>query len=161
MIDEKAEATQLNPAVQDVPPDKETLRLLHQTIRRALEMCAADAKQKGLQLRTRLDAGHEAVSADGARLQQVFWNLLKNAIKFSPEGGHVDVITENASDGRLRIRVVDGGIGIAPEHLAVIFNAYEQADAAVTREFGGLGLGLAVCKAVIDQHGGRIAAPRS
>src|SRR5205807_9482557 len=115
-------------------------------------LCAADVENKGIRLSAYLSADNDVISADAARLQKVFWNLLKNAINFSPEGAQVEIRSENVRSkddpqGKLRIRFVDIGIGIAGEHLTAIFNAFEQADSAITRRFGGLGLGLTVAKA--------------
>jgi two-component system CheB/CheR fusion protein len=96
------------------------------------------------------------VCADAARLQQVFWNLLKNAVKFTPAGGAIRVVTSTPEPGRIAISVIDPGIGIAPEDLPRLFNAFEQGNPEITRSFGGLGLGLAICKALVDQHGGTL-----
>jgi CheY-like chemotaxis protein/anti-sigma regulatory factor (Ser/Thr protein kinase) len=95
--------------------------------------------------------------ADPARLQQVFWNLLSNAHKFTPAGGKITVRTQE-TDGRLLVEVIDTGIGIAPEILPRIFGAFEQGDSKTARKFGGLGLGLAISKRLVDAHGGRLSA---
>lgn len=103
----------------------------------------------------RADA-HYAIG-DPARLQQVFWNLLNNAIKFTPTGG--EIVTRTFNDGGdFILEVADTGVGIAPEALPRIFNAFEQGGSRVTRQFGGLGLGLAICKALVELHGGRLSA---
>ena len=101
-------------------------------------------------------AAEHHVQADSARLQQVFWNLLKNAVKFTPDGGRIRVITSNPEPGRIEVAVIDPGIGIAPEDLPRLFNAFEQGNPEITRTFGGLGLGLAISKALVDQHGGTL-----
>jgi PAS domain S-box-containing protein len=131
---------------------------VHQTLRHVLQICAADLVEKRLNVFPRLEASRDTVSGDGARLQQVFWNLVRNATKFTPTGGDVTVRTVNEPDGRLRVEVIDSGIGIAPELLPRIFDAFEQGDARITRQFGGLGLGLAIAQAVVEMHGGSIAA---
>ena len=95
------------------------------------------------------------MNADASRLQQVLWNVLKNAAKFTPEGGRIHVCT-GREDGRVQVQIQDSGIGIAPELLPKIFDAFEQGDARVTRKFGGLGLGLAISKALVELHGGSI-----
>jgi two-component system CheB/CheR fusion protein len=123
-----------------------------------LEICAADMLAKRLQLVFDLRASEDHVVADPARLQQVFWNLLKNAIKFTPEQGRVAIRTRNAEPGRIEVEVKDSGAGIAPDVLPRIFDAFEQGDPTVTRQFGGLGLGLAISKAIVDMHGGVIRA---
>ena len=86
----------------------------------------------------------------------MFWNLLKNAVKFTPAGGTIRVVTSTPEPGRIEISVIDPGIGIAPEDLPRLFNAFEQGNPEITRSFGGLGLGLAICKALVDQHGGTL-----
>ena len=98
------------------------------------------------------------VAADATRLQQVLWNVLRNAIKFTPDGGIVEVATLRLADNRSEVRVRDTGIGIPPELLPRIFQAFEQGEADTTRKFGGLGLGLAICKGIVDLHGGSIRA---
>jgi CheY-like chemotaxis protein len=102
-----------------------------------------------------LKADNDLVHADPARLQQVFWNLLRNAAKFTSESGNIYVRTESIG-GRVHIEVRDTGVGIAAEFLPKIFDAFEQGDIKTTRQFGGLGLGLAICKAIVDMHGGAI-----
>jgi PAS domain S-box-containing protein len=101
-------------------------------------------------------AAERHVWADAARLQQVFWNLLKNAVKFTPAGGTIRVVTRTPEPGRIEISVIDPGIGIAAEDLPRLFNAFEQGNPEITRSFGGLGLGLAISKALVDQHGGTL-----
>jgi two-component system CheB/CheR fusion protein len=98
------------------------------------------------------------VRADAARLQQVIWNVLKNAIKFTSKGGDIFVETNRVPAGRLELIVRDTGVGLDPEILPHIFNAFEQGDARMTRQFGGLGLGLAICKALLNLHEGTIEA---
>jgi signal transduction histidine kinase/CheY-like chemotaxis protein len=131
---------------------------VHQLLRHVLEICASDLLGKRLQLVFDLKASEDQVTADPARLQQVFWNLLKNAIKFTPEQGRVAIRTRNPEPGRLRVEVKDSGAGIRPDVLPRIFDAFEQGDPTVTRQFGGLGLGLAISKAIVDAHGGSIRA---
>jgi CheY-like chemotaxis protein len=96
------------------------------------------------------------VEGDPARLQQVFWNLIKNSVKFTPEGGRIVVETLNPTPEQIEIRITDTGIGIEPEKIGKIFNAFEQGQSSITRRFGGLGLGLAISKAMVDAHGGKI-----
>ena len=129
----------------------------HDLIGRAVEITRSDALGKNLHLALDLAAEERCVNADAARLQQVFWNLLKNAIKFTPEGGTITVRTRNEGESIL-IEVADTGIGIEPEILPEVFDAFHQGDARITRKFGGLGLGLAICRGVVEAHGGTIAA---
>jgi CheY-like chemotaxis protein len=104
----------------------------------------------------RLRAIHAHVDGDPARLQQVFWNLIKNSVKFTPTGGRITVETINPTPEEIEIRIIDTGIGIETEKIDKIFNAFEQGQSSITRRFGGLGLGLAISKAMVDAHGGKI-----
>lgn len=99
-----------------------------------------------------------AIFADPARLHQVLWNVLRNAIKFTPAGGFISVTSRRSSAGRCVVAVRDSGIGIPAEVLPLIFNAFEQGEARITRQIGGLGLGLAISRALVDLHGGSIRA---
>ncbi len=130
---------------------------LHEAARRAVEVTAEDASAKGQKLTVSLEANHSGMQGDATRLQQVFWNLLKNASKFTPEGGSIHVTSRNAP-GRIVVEVSDTGIGFEPEAATRIFDAFMQADQEVTRRFGGLGLGLAIAKATVDAHDGTLAA---
>lgn len=105
-----------------------------------------------------LDASLHHVNADPARLQQVFWNLIKNAVKFSQPGGQIVVRSLNPSPERLHVEVCDNGIGIAPMVLERIFRPFDQGELGSRHRFGGLGLGLAISKAVVDLHGGDLRA---
>jgi PAS domain S-box-containing protein len=116
---------------------------------------AADAK--GIRLRKILDPHAGPVSGDPTRLQQVVWNLLSNALKFTPKGGAVDVLLQRV-DSHLEITVRDTGIGISPEFLPVVFERFRQADASTTRLHGGLGLGLSIVRNLVELHGGTIRA---
>lgn len=130
---------------------------VHFKIRNALDICREDFRAKGLRLVLDLRSQDRHVRGDAGRLQQVFWNLLKNAVKFTPEEGAVSVLTESL-DGILRVEVTDTGIGIEPEVLPKIFEAFEQGGGETTRRFGGLGLGLAIAKTIVDAHGGALTA---
>ena len=129
----------------------------HACLGKALEICRAEMAAKSLNVSVRLDALHSLVWADPARLQQVFWNLIKNAVKFTPLGGHVGIVSFN--DGqRLKIEVSDTGIGIEADVLPRIFNAFEQGEKTRSRQFGGLGLGLSIAKNVVELHHGSLTA---
>jgi CheY-like chemotaxis protein len=104
-----------------------------------------------------VDPGGTEVAGDPDRLQQVLWNLLSNAVKFTPSGGLVTVRLER-SDDHAEISVCDTGIGIAPDFLPHIFERFRQADSRFSREFGGLGLGLAIARHLVEMHGGSIDA---
>src|SRR5262249_9111126 len=97
------------------------------------------------------------VLADADRLQQVVWNLVSNAVKFTPQGGRVDVEVQHGPD-EAAIVVTDTGAGIAADFLPHVFERFRQADARHTREHGGLGLGLAIAKPLVEMHGGTIQA---
>jgi signal transduction histidine kinase/CheY-like chemotaxis protein len=114
---------------------------------------AADAKR--IRLTLDIAAGQSEVRADIDRLQQVFWNLLSNAVKFTPEGGTISV-TIRAADSQLRVSVSDTGIGLDPAFVPYVFDRFRQADQSVTRGHGGLGIGLAIVKHLVELHGGRI-----
>ncbi|HKP92594.1 MAG TPA: response regulator, partial [Chthoniobacterales bacterium] len=126
----------------------------HTLLQNALEICQADIEKKRLALRTDFAADTVSLKADPARLQQIFWNLIKNAVKFTPEGGHLEVRTHNL-DGELQVEVRDSGIGIDAETLPKIFNAFEQGGRG---QLGGLGLGLAISKALVETHSGKLTA---
>ncbi|HJX27345.1 MAG TPA: ATP-binding protein, partial [Thermoanaerobaculia bacterium] len=97
--------------------------------------------------------------ADAPRLTQVFWNLFKNAVKFSPEGAPIRIrVSRDERAGQLVVDVIDQGIGIEPQRLAHVFDAFEQGQRSITRQYGGLGLGLAISKSIVELHGGRITA---
>jgi signal transduction histidine kinase/ActR/RegA family two-component response regulator len=129
----------------------------HVSIRHTLEICRSDIYRKKLELVTDLCAERHFVRADPARLQQVLWNLVKNAVKFTPEGGRITIQTADDNDA-IRIDVCDTGMGIEPDFLEKIFNAFEQTSDMVTRHFGGLGLGLAISKALAEAQGGKLFA---
>jgi two-component system, chemotaxis family, CheB/CheR fusion protein len=123
----------------------------------AMQTCAGETSAKNLNIQLNLQADNDLVNADPARLQQIFWNLLRNAAKFTPEGGSIFIRSESTTN-KVRLEVRDTGIGIEPEFLPKVFEPFEQADVKITRQFGGLGLGLAICKAIMDMHGGAIRA---
>jgi signal transduction histidine kinase len=112
---------------------------------------------RGIDFRTEIEDGLPAVQADPERLQQVVWNLLSNAIKFSPPGGLVEMSVRRV-DGGVEIMVRDRGVGIAPAFLPFVFDRFRQADAGPRREHGGLGLGLAIARHLVELHGGTITA---
>ena len=130
---------------------------VHEVLAQAIQTCAGETSAKKLNIHLDLQAADDLVLADPARLQQTFWNLLRNAAKFTSEGGSIFIRTES-THGTVRIEVRDTGIGIEHEFLPKVFDAFEQADANIARQFGGLGLGLAICKAIVETHGGVISA---
>ena len=126
----------------------------HLLLRNALEICQADIDHKNLSLQTDFAADKVCLEADPARLQQIFWNLIKNAVKFTPEGGRLQIRTGN-DDGQFRVEISDSGMGIDAETLPKIFNAFEQGERT---QLGGLGLGLAISKALVETHHGKLTA---
>ena len=130
---------------------------MHQAIRDVLEMCAEEAHAKALKISNELRARKVFVRGDPARLRQIIWNLLKNAIKFTPAGGLVVIRTTNPSPNRLSLQVSDTGIGIQPAMLGKLFSAFEQ-DEIDRRRYGGLGLGLTISKALVEAHEGTVSA---
>jgi signal transduction histidine kinase/DNA-binding response OmpR family regulator len=130
---------------------------VHQVLEHALRTCDADFREKNILVRLSQQAQRTQVMGDRARLLQIFWNLLKNAAKFTSVGQSVEIKTSDAPGNRLKIEVRDRGIGIDPVRLGKIFNAFEQGSAIVTRTYGGLGLGLSISKALVEMHGGTIA----
>ncbi len=131
---------------------------VNEALRHVCAICRSQVLEKKLRLEVRLEPEAGRATADPARLQQVMWNLLKNAIKFTAEGGTVGLTSFKPTEGRARFQVRDTGVGIAPEAMERVFNAFEQGGDQVTRKFGGLGLGLAISKSLIEQHNGTIVA---
>ncbi len=127
-----------------------------QLLRDALHACCQEDVDSG-RVTVDLPTAGRRVRADTFRLSQVFWNLLTNAIKFTPAGGGVKV-SAREQDGQLVVSVADSGVGIEPSRLARIFDAFDQGDPANAAHFGGLGLGLAISRAVVELHGGTISA---
>jgi hypothetical protein len=130
----------------------------HRIIENAIEMAHSAIAAKQLNISTELEAKRYHILADCIRLQQVFWNLINNAVKFTSQGGQIAIRTFNDKAGRFNFEIADTGIGIEPQRLASLFQPFEQADPSVTRQFGGLGLGLAISKRLIDLHHGKIEA---
>jgi PAS domain S-box-containing protein len=128
---------------------------LERVIPDAVESVSPAAEAKGVRIEMILDTGRGAIAGDADRLQQVVWNLLSNAVKFTPRGGRVQVRLERVNS-HVEITVSDTGIGIPPEFLPHIFERFRQAEAGTTRRHGGLGLGLAIARHIVEMHGGTI-----
>ena len=131
---------------------------LHALVHAVVEICAEDIAAGPHTVTLDLQARRATVFGDPARLQQVLWNLLKNALKFTPAPGRLAIRTVQASDDMVALTVSDNGVGIDPARLAGIFGAFEQGGDGVTARFGGLGLGLAITKAFVELHDGTIRA---
>lgn len=128
---------------------------LREVVDAAVEAVQAAAAARGLVLEARVDPGVPPMHGDPGRIQQVLWNLLSNAIKFTREG-RVALVAEVVDD-TVRITVADTGLGIAPQFLPHVFDRFRQADSTATREHGGLGLGLAIVRQLVEMHGGSVA----
>ena len=128
---------------------------LHEIIQRGLETTDCEFRDKAQKLTVELHAAEHMVQGDGARLQQVFWNLLRNASKFTPVDGEIRVISRN-EPGKIVVDIRDTGIGIEADAVQRIFDPFIQADISITRKFGGLGLGLAIARAIVGGHEGEL-----
>jgi PAS domain S-box-containing protein len=155
LIDDLLDLTRISRGKVEIQPE---VTSVHSVLRHALQICTADAVAAGLlRVETDLGAPEPRVWADGTRLTQVFWNLLSNAVKFTPPGGTIRVSTRIES-GEVAVEISDTGNGIDPGVLPRIFDAFEQGSFDTARRFGGLGLGLAISKAILDAHGGSLTA---
>jgi len=130
---------------------------VHDVIESVLELFRSEIQTKQQDVHVSKSAQHHFVLADRARLQQMLWNLIRNAAKFTPDGGHIYVRTRDERM-HVQISVEDTGVGIEPEQIGKLFNAFEQGSQNMSRQFGGLGLGLAITKALTDAHGGTVTA---
>src|SRR6266566_1066403 len=130
----------------------------HLAISNVVEICRAEADSRRLRVHLNLRANTHCVAADAAKFQQIIWNLLKNAIKFTPEDGEIAISSSNPSPEVLTISVRDTGIGMEPEVIQRIFDPFEQGNRSLERRFGGLGLGLAISKSLAQAHGGTLTA---
>lgn len=155
LIDDLLDASRIHNGklnIKPVPVD------VHELLRHSLVSIGWEVQDKHFHFVSDFGATRHHVLADPVRLQQVFWNLLKNAVKFTPGTGTITVRTLNPDETRLSIQVEDTGIGISPQAKPRIFEAFEQGDATGQPRFGGLGLGLSISKAIVDVHGGTIEA---
>jgi signal transduction histidine kinase/CheY-like chemotaxis protein len=130
----------------------------HKAVLNAVEICRSEAGAKRIRVNVALGAVDHYVIADEARFQQMIWNLLRNAIKFSREAGEVTISSANESPHQLTITVQDNGVGIAPNLIGRIFDPFEQAGGSLQQRFGGLGLGLAISKSVAQAHNATLVA---
>src|SRR5688572_32232957 len=126
-------------------------------VKGVLDSIEPTAQNKGVRLESILDPKSVIVSGDPGRLQQIFWNLLSNAIKFTSKGGKVQVLLQRVNS-HIEFSVSDTGIGIPPDFLPHVFERFSQKDGSTHRKYGGLGLGLAISKQLVDLHGGSIQA---
>jgi PAS domain S-box-containing protein len=128
----------------------------HDSIRQALDIARSDTTDKELTVVVTLHAKKHHIWADPTRIQQVFWNLITNAVKFTPVGGKIEIHTSNDDHNHFEVEVIDTGIGIEIDKQQSLFKAFEQGGVSIGRQFGGLGLGLAISKHLVDLHDGLI-----
>jgi signal transduction histidine kinase len=128
-----------------------------EVIKLAVESIQPAADAKAIRIEQVIDPSAGPVSGDGARLQQIIWNLLNNATKFTPKGGRISVLLERVNS-HIEIAVSDTGEGIAPDFLPRIFDRFSQADSSSKRSHGGVGLGLSIVKSLVEAHGGTVRA---
>ena len=130
----------------------------HELLEEAAAVVRGDSSTLPPQIDLELSAAQHYIDGDAARIQQVFWNLIRNAVKFTALDGRILIRTANPEPNTFRVEVIDNGIGIAPETLSKIFNAFEQGDTDINRAYGGLGLGLAISQTLAELHGGTLRA---
>ena len=131
---------------------------LHRVLQNSVDICVAGIEAKTLDLSLELTATLTDTTGDIVRLQQVFWNVVRNATKFTPIGGAIRIFTSNPQPGQFRVTVADSGIGFDPADADGLFESFKQVGDGATRRSGGLGLGLAISRAIVNVHGGRIWA---
>jgi PAS domain S-box-containing protein len=156
LIDDLLDLTRISRGKLDLRRQDVNLRRI---LEHAIDTCCGKEVAAGrLQVAAELTAPDHCLWADGPRLTQVFWNLLSNSVKFTPAGGNITVRSWKEEDAdRLAVEVADTGAGIEPDLLPRIFDAFEQGDSITVRRSGGLGLGLAISKAIVELHGGELS----
>lgn len=154
LIDDLLDLSRLTQGKLQLQPDVVNM---HTRLRDTVAMVETDIRAKQLTIDTMLEATHPFVMADAARIHQVLWNVIKNAVKFTPDGGSIRIRTWNDGN-KLMITCDDTGIGIPPEALPHVFEPFEQGSPDITRHFGGLGLGLAVSRSLVLAQGGTLTA---
>ncbi|MEN3939968.1 CheR family methyltransferase [Prosthecobacter sp. SYSU 5D2] len=154
LIDDLLDITRITRGKMEITPKRMDL---HAAVKEAVNICQSELACKEHRVEVALEAAEHEVEGDSVRLQQVFWNLVKNACKFTPKKGSIRVRSYNEG-GRIVVEVEDTGIGISAEALAHVFSPFTQADATIKKKFGGLGLGLAISQATVLAHEGTIHA---
>ncbi|MGZ8253737.1 MAG: PAS domain S-box protein [Burkholderiaceae bacterium] len=153
-IDDLLDLTRISRGTLEMDPENTDL---HDVVREAISLVEPQLQAKRQRITVELGAERHVLRADRTRIVQVVWNVLNNAMKFTPPEGEVRVASSSTVSG-FRLAVADSGIGILPDKLPLIFDAFNQAGEWVAREYGGLGLGLAISRAVVEAHGGKIRA---
>lgn len=128
----------------------------HELIHFVLDLCRSEITAAQIDVRLDLRATQVMVLADSVRLQQVMWNLVKNAVKFSTQGGSISITSSNDEQGRLALEVIDHGIGIEAELLPLVFDPFRQGDLSMQSRYGGLGLGMFIAKAMAEAQQGTL-----
>lgn len=154
LIDDLLDLTRISRGKIELSPEVVDL---HTVLFDVIEICKEDITAKGLEISTAIHAQEHWAWADPVRIRQVFWNIVNNAVKFTPSNGRITIRSANDERGNIRVDIIDTGIGIAPENLGRIFSAFEQGERGVTRRFGGLGLGLAITRSLVEMHHGTIS----
>src|SRR5262249_6691796 len=131
---------------------------VHSLLLAVMRMYRSEIDSKSIEVATRLEAMDHYASADAGRLQQGFLDILKNATKFTPNQGRIEIESRNIGQNQLQITFADTGAGMTPDTIARIFKPFEQGSAEIVRRYGGLGLGLTISKTFVEAHGGSIEA---
>src|SRR5262249_42888639 len=152
LIDDLLDLTSIHRGALEMQP---RVVEVHGLLTNVLEFSRADIEAKRLSVETHFDAPRHSIEADPARLQQVFWNLLHNAVKFPPPEGRITIRTSNTPMG-LQVEFHDTGIGIPEKDMRKIFDAFVRGEGG--RPFGGLGVGLSIARTLVEAHGGRLSA---
>jgi signal transduction histidine kinase len=155
LIDDLVDLTRINSGKMHL---REEIVEIHEPLKAAIAVCQEDLREKQLQLSVNSPSAQWKVEGDPVRLQQIFWNLIRNAIKFTPEGGRISLGVRAGKAGFVEVEISDNGIGIDPRRLSAIFEAFEQGGRDIQVQFGGLGLGLTICQALVQAHHGTITA---
>ncbi len=155
IIDDLLDLTRIARGLLSFSPENTDV---HSLIEFLVGLSQSEVQNKVLKLALKLDAPRHHVHTDAARLQQVLWNVLRNAVKFTDQGGAITVITSNDAQDRLDITIHDTGIGMTADTLSKLFVPFEQADPTINRRYGGLGLGMAISNALVDLLDGEIRA---
>ena len=130
----------------------------HMVVERAVEVCRSEFNAKSLHIKLNLGAKHHLSEGDSVRLQQAVWNLVRNAAKFTKSNGSITIRTRNPVPDKFLLEVEDTGIGFESDSTEKLFQAFEQGGRQITRQFGGLGLGLTITRSIVVAHGGTMKA---
>jgi PAS domain S-box-containing protein len=155
IIDDLLDLTRIAKGMLSFSPEDTDV---HEVLQFLVGICHSEFHQKRLVLSMQLHASNHHVHTDAGRLQQVLWNIIKNAAKFTEAGGAITILTSNDALGNLSIAIRDDGIGMNTETIARLFRPFEQGDQRLGRRYGGLGLGMAISRALVDLLGGTITA---